>query len=102
MSWAVLHTIFTLGYARLYYSEPVGGIDVNQQPDPSYPDFAYVGFTIGMTFRASDTDIGKSTVRAKILRHALLSFMFGAVILAVTVNLLAGLGTSWSASYPRE
>jgi uncharacterized membrane protein len=90
-SWAVLHTIFVLRYARLYYSDPVGGIDFTQDPDPTYRDFAYVGFTIGMTFQVSDTDIGKSTIRTAILRHALLSFIFGAVILGVTINLLAGL-----------
>jgi uncharacterized membrane protein len=91
-SWAVLHTIFILRYALLYYAEPVGGIDFKQEPDPSYRDFAYVGFTVGMTFQVSDTDIGKSTIRTTVLRHALLSFVFGAVILAVTINLLAGLG----------
>jgi uncharacterized membrane protein len=91
-SWAVLHTIFALRYARLYYAEPVGGIDFTQDPDPTYRDFAYVAFTVGMTFQVSDTDIGKSTIRATVLRHALLSFVFGAVILAITINMLAGLG----------
>ena len=90
-SWAVLHTIFVLRYARLYYLEPVGGIDFKQEPDPTYRDFAYVGFTVGMTFQVSDTDIGKATIRVAVLRHALLSFIFGAVILAITINLLAGL-----------
>ena len=90
-SWAVLHTIFVLRYARLYYAEPVGGIDFTQDPDPTYRDFAYVGFTVGMTFQVSDTDIGKPAIRATVLRHALLSFMFGTVILAITINLLAGL-----------
>jgi len=92
-SWAVLHTIFVLRYARLYYVDPVGGIDFKQDPDPTYRDFAYVGFTIGMTFQVSDTDIGKATIRETVLRHALLSFVFGAVILAITINLLAGLST---------
>ena len=90
--WAVLHTIFTLTYARLYYSDPVGGVDFTQDDDPTYQDFAYLGFTVGMTFQVSDTDIGKRSIRSTILRHALLSFVFSAVILAVTVNLLAGLG----------
>ena len=90
-SWGVLHTIFILRYARLYFSDPVGGIDFKQELDPTYRDFAYVGFTIGMTFQVSDTDIGKATIRTTVLRHALLSFVFGAVILAITINLLAGL-----------
>ena len=92
-SWGVLHTIFGLRYARLYFSEPVGGINFKQEFDPAYRDFAYVGFTVGMTFQVSDTDIGKGTIRTAVLRHALLSFVFGAVILAITINLLAGLST---------
>jgi uncharacterized membrane protein len=90
-SWGVLHTIFVLRYTRLYYTEPVGGIDFKQEPDPTYRDFAYVGFTVGMTFQVSDTDIGKASIRTTVLGHALLSFVFGAVILAITINLLAGL-----------
>jgi uncharacterized membrane protein len=90
-SWAVLHTILTLRYARLYYTEPKGGVDFKQAADPTYRDFAYLAFTVGMTFQVSDTDIGKPAIRETILRHALMSFLFGAVIIAVTINLVAGL-----------
>jgi uncharacterized membrane protein len=90
-SWAVLHTILTLRYARLYYSAPQGGVDFKQAADPTYRDFAYLAFTVGMTFQVSDTDISKPAIRETILRHALLSFLFGAVIIAVTINLVAGL-----------
>jgi uncharacterized membrane protein len=90
-SWAVLHTIFTLKYAWLYYGDPVGGIDFKQDADPTYRDFAYIAFTVGMTFQVSDTDIGKATIRTTVLRHALLSFVFGTVIIAITINLVAGL-----------
>jgi len=90
-SWAVLHTIMILRYARLYYSEPIGGINFNQEHDPTYRDFAYIGFTVGMTFQVSDTAISTATIRVAVLRHALLSFVFGTVILAITINLLAGL-----------
>jgi len=90
-SWAVLHTILTLRYARLYYATPKGGVDFKQDADPTYRDFAYLAFTVGMTFQVSDTDIGKSAIRETVLRHALISFLFGAVIIAVTINLVAGL-----------
>ena len=90
-SWIVLHTILTLRYARLYYSNPKGGIDFKQDGDPTFRDFAYVAFTVGMTFQVSDTDIGKPAIRETVLRHALLSFIFGAVIIAITINLVAGL-----------
>jgi uncharacterized membrane protein len=92
VSWATVHTIFTLRYAQLYYAGPEGGIDFNQQEPPSYRDFAYVALTIGMTFQVSDTDLKNTAVRSTALRHAVLSYLFGAVILAATINLIVGLG----------
>jgi len=94
LSWFVVHTVFTLRYAMLYYTGPDGGVDFNQSAAPRYGDFAYLAFTIGMTFQVSDTDLQTPTIRATALRHALLSYLFGAVILATTINLVAGLGTS--------
>jgi uncharacterized membrane protein len=93
ISWFSVHTIFTLRYARLYYVEPAGGIDFNQPERPSYRDFAYVAMTLGMTFQVSDTSLQSSVIRGTALRHALLSYLFGAVILAAAVNLIAGLGS---------
>ncbi|MCU1657969.1 MAG: hypothetical protein JWO57_2625 [Pseudonocardiales bacterium] len=93
LSWFAVHTLFTLRYARLYYTGKDGGVDFNQAAPPRYLDFAYLAFTVGMTFQVSDTSIQTPNIRATVLRHALLSFLFGAVIVAATVNLLAGLGT---------
>ncbi|MCW2563623.1 MAG: putative rane protein [Mycobacterium sp.] len=91
-AWFVVHTVFTLRYARLYYLND-GGIDFNQGDDPpAYVDFAYLAFTLGMTYQVSDTDLKTRTIRATALRHALLSYVLGAVVLAITVNLVAGLG----------
>jgi uncharacterized membrane protein len=92
LSWAMVHTVFTLRYARLYYTEGDGGIEFNQAEPPDYRDFAYLAFTIGMTFQVSDTDIQTTEIRATVLRHALLSYVFGAGIVASTVNLIANLG----------
>jgi uncharacterized membrane protein len=92
VSWLTVHTIFTLRYALIYYTEPVGGIDFNEAVRPSYKDFAYLAFTIGMTFQVSDTNLTKSDVRHTALRHGLLSYMFGSLILAAAVNIIAGLG----------
>jgi len=92
LSWSVVHTIYTLHYARQYYMGTPGGIDFNQDEPPRYTDFAYVAFSIGMTFQVSDTDLRTTTIRATALRHALLSYLFGAVIIAVVINLVAGLG----------
>jgi uncharacterized membrane protein len=90
--WAAVHTTFTTRYAQLYYGDKPGGIDFNQDERPRYSDFAYVAFSIGMTFQVSDTNLGNSTIRATALRHSLLSFVFGTVIIATMINLVAGLG----------
>jgi uncharacterized membrane protein len=93
ISWLVVHTVYTLRYADLYYGEPTGGIDFKAGPDfePDYHDFAYTAFTVGMTYQVSDTDVTAHVIRRAVLRHALLSFLFGAVILATTVNVIATL-----------
>lgn len=91
VSWVVVHTIFTLKYARLYYSPPIGGVDFKQDADPNFRDFAYLAFTVGMTFQVSDTDLGTSVMRGTVLRQALLSFLYAAIIIAVTINVIAGL-----------
>ncbi len=90
-SWTLVHTIFTLKYARLYYGGVQGGISFNEEDPPRYSDFAYLAFTVGMTFQVSDTDISDKDIRRAVLRHMLLSYVFGAVIIAVTINLVAGL-----------
>jgi uncharacterized membrane protein len=91
ISWAVVHTVYALRYARLYYGGVDGGINFHSTKAPVYKDFAYLSFTVGMTFQVSDTEINDREIRANILRHALLSYLFGSVILASTINLLAGL-----------
>src|SRR4029450_6457600 len=91
LSWTVVQTLFTLHYARLYYTHPAGGIDFNQEAPPRYADFAYLAFTVGMTFQVSDTTLRSSALRAATLRQALLSYLGGALILASPITLVAGL-----------
>lgn len=91
MSWAVVHTVFMLKYARLYYGHPEGGIDFNEPAKPRYADFAYLAFTVGMAFQVSDTALQTKEVRATVLRQALLAYVFGTVIIATTINTLASL-----------
>lgn len=90
-AWFAVHTLFTVRYARLFYLEPAGGIEFHQHQSPTYIDFAYVAFTIGMTYQVSDTDLKIPAIRRTALRHAMVSYMLGAVVLAVAVNLVAGL-----------
>lgn len=92
-AWTIVHMVFTVRYARLYYSGKPGGIDFNQSERPAYLDFAYLAFTIGMTYQVSDTDLQTRTIRTTALRHMLLSYLLGAVVLATVINLVAGLGS---------
>ncbi len=92
-SWFSVHTLFTVHYARLYYVDEPGGINFHDPEPPRFRDFAYLAFTVGMTYQVSDTEIGLTAIRATVLRQALLSYLLGAVVLAVTINLVAGLGS---------
>jgi uncharacterized membrane protein len=91
LSWAVVHTVFALKYARAYYSEPAGGIEFNEDEPPNYIDFGYYAFTVGMTFQVADTNITSRAVRRTTLHHALLSYLFGAVLLGLVINVVATL-----------
>jgi len=91
LSWFVVHTVFMLKYAQLYYEKPIGGVEFDGTNKPSYTDFAYLAFTMGMTFQVSDTGFKSTAFRSAALKHALLSYLFGTIIVATTVNLIAGL-----------
>lgn len=92
LAWAVVHTAYTVRYAHLYWS--VGGrpVDFGDTAQPRYSDFAYLAFTVGMTFQVSDTQLRSARMRAAVLTHALLSYLLGVVVIAATINLVAGLG----------
>ncbi|MGK5673744.1 DUF1345 domain-containing protein [Micromonospora sp. URMC 106] len=91
LSWLVVHTVFAARYARIYYTGPDGGVEFNQPDPPRYSDFAYLAFTVGATFQVSDTTLTSNEMRRTVLRHSMVSYLFGTFIIAVTVNLLAGL-----------
>ncbi len=94
LSWAVINTVYTLRYADQHFRSKPGGIAFGTEDDqehPGYRDFAYVAFTIGMTYQVSDTTLRDPQIRRSVLAHALLSYMFGVVIVAGSVNLIAGL-----------
>ena len=91
LSWSLVHTVFTLRYARAFYGPPVGGIDFNESDPPTYLDFAYLAVTIGMTFQVSDTNLTTKGMRHIALSHALLSYLFGAVIVGLVINVVSSL-----------
>jgi uncharacterized membrane protein len=94
LSWTVVNTIYTLRYADLHFGSRAAGIgfgDSVGQERPNYRDFAYVAFTIGMTYQVSDTTVRDPRIRRTVLSHAVLSYVFGVVIVGGAVNLVAGL-----------
>ena len=101
-SWLLLHSSFTLHYATFFYrpvqddpDQPwVGGLEFTQADppnSPSYWDFVYFTFTLGMTSQTSDTAIVCSAMRRLVLGHAVVSFFFYSVILALTFSVISGL-----------
>jgi uncharacterized membrane protein len=94
LSWCVINTIFTLRYADQHFRSKRGGIAFGTedgQEHPGYRDFAYVAFTIGMTYQVSDTALRDPQIRRTVLAHAILAYVFGVVIVAGSVNLISGL-----------
>lgn len=90
-SWGVVHTVYMLRYAHLYYSDVPGGITFPGDDRPDYLDFAYVSFTLGMTFQVSDNSVTSRKMRRAVLLHCLLSYLYGTVIIATSINVVAGL-----------
>jgi uncharacterized membrane protein len=90
LAWTLVHTLYTLRYAHFYYLEPVGGFDFHADELPDFRDFAYVAFTVGMSFAISDTDVQGRKLRRSVTGHALASYLLGAVIVGLTINLIAG------------
>lgn len=91
MSWLMVHTLFTLDYAEIYYTGTPGGIEFNQEELPQYTDIAYMAFSVGMTYQVSDTNITTGVMRLAVFKHSLLAFLFGTGILATTINLVVSL-----------
>jgi len=97
LSWTMVHTSFCFHYARLYYKpdeevdKPTNGLNFPKELHPDYLDFAYFSFVIGMTFQVSDVQINSRTIRRLALVHALISFVLNTFVVALTINLIAGL-----------
>ena len=101
LSWVMIHTIFAIRYTHLYYNilfeermsqkEHKGGLIFPSDDPPDYFDFAYFSFVIGMTWQVSDVQITSKRIRRIVLIHALLSFVYNTVILALTINIISNL-----------
>jgi uncharacterized membrane protein len=102
ISWWLVHTIFTLRYAHMYYDtsrddgspKPGGGLDFPEDEHPDYMDFVYFAFVIGMTFQVSDVEISAKPIRRLAWLHGLISFIFNTAIVALGINVISGLVSS--------
>lgn len=98
-SWFLIHTIFALRYAHIYYGDHeikpnvhAGGLEFPNDDKPEYFDFAYFSFVLGMTFQVSDVQVTSKSLRKLVMLHGLLSFGFNTIMIALTINLVAGFG----------
>jgi len=95
LSWIFANTVFALHYAHLYYLQDSGGdrggLQVPDTPAPTYWDFLYFSFTLGMTFQTSDIAVTGAHMRKVVLGHSVMAFLFNMGVLAFTVNALGGL-----------
>lgn len=97
VSWLTMQLVFALRYAHEYYSvsdgsgSMDGGLDFPKEPEPDYFDFFYFGMVLGMTFQVSDVNITSRKIRRLATLHGFIGFVFNTVILALTVNIAAGL-----------
>jgi uncharacterized membrane protein len=93
LSWAFIHSMFGLHYAHEYYGNGrdhrIGGMSFPEDTEPDYWDFAYFSFTIGMCAQVSDVTVSSKVIRRTVLVHSILSFIFNAALLALTVNIAA-------------
>ena len=95
LSWLFAHTVFAVHYAHDYFNDlsenqPPGLDFPEERDDPDYWDFLYFSFVVGMTAQVSDVRVLTRRWRRVVLAHGILSFLFNTVVLALSINLLAG------------
>ena len=100
LSWLVTHAVFALRYAHEFYTDSSagagggqvdGGLEFPGEARPDYWDFGYFSLVLGMTFQVSDVQITSRKFRRLASVHGLIGFLFNTVIIALTVNVAAGL-----------
>ncbi|MGN6322175.1 MAG: DUF1345 domain-containing protein [Dyella sp.] len=94
LSWLFMNTMYALHYAHGFYGEfgkQHEGLEFPGTPQPDYWDFVYFAFVIGMCFQVSDVQITSHTLRRTALLHSVVAFFFNVFIIAISVNIAAGL-----------
>jgi uncharacterized membrane protein len=94
VSWALINTVYAFRLARLYYHDQQHEFGFDQREEPTYSDFAFVSFTVGMAYTFEDANLSSTAMRRMALGHALLAYAFGTIVIAVAINLVTSLGQS--------
>lgn len=100
-AWALIHLMFTLHYAHEFVMERAargnkpakscGGLIFPGTNTPNYMDFLYFSYVIGVACQTADIEISSPEMRAIALVHGVLAFFFNSAVLALTINIAAGL-----------
>lgn len=93
LSWIYLNTLFALHYAHEYYGDAgrkTAGLRFPGTREPDYWDFIYFAFGLGMTFQVSDVAISDRGIRHVVTAHSLIAFFFNVIVIALSVNVVAG------------
>ncbi len=105
-AWVFIHLTFALHYAHEYFDETTalpgetprgeartwrGGLAIPGTDEPDYWDFLYFSFIIGVASQTADVAITSKRIRRTSLAHSIVAFFFNSAILALTINIAAGL-----------
>jgi len=103
LSWFFAHLLFAIHYAHAYYGDDpddedssdgvgvAGGLAFPGEENPDYWDFLYFSFVVGMTCQVSDVQVTGRIMRRLTLSHGIIAFLFNTVILALSINIVAGM-----------
>lgn len=90
ITWNLIQLLYSVHYTEMYYQRN-SGVFFNDTQNPNFWDFLYLSYTIGMTYQVSDNSFSTTHFRRVALGHALISFSFSTVLIAITINFVGGL-----------
>jgi len=100
-AWLLIHLVFAFHYAHEYYDEyearpgkPAalrGGLCFPETQSPDYLDFLYFSYVVGTSGQTADISVSSRAMRRTVIVHCVLAFFFNSAVLALTINLVAGL-----------
>jgi uncharacterized membrane protein len=94
-AWTFTHFIFALHYAHDFYAavskHKPGGLQFPDDDDPDYADFLYFALVIGTSGQTADVSFSSKSMRRTGLVHCVMAFFFNTTLLALTINIAAGL-----------